>query len=399
MRLWSAQTLSAFGARISREGLGLAAILALNASPMQMGVLAALSVGPAFVVGLFAGGHVDRHSRRRLMIGADLVRALLLFTVPLAALAGALSMPQLYAVAALVGGAGVLFEIADHAYLPSLIASEHLVEGNARQEATDAVAEVAGPALTGVLVQWLTAPLAIAVNAATYLASALILARIGHREPPPVAAAIDAPWWQGFGAGLAALLAHPLVRPLLLMRLTAMLFGCFFAALYTVYAIKALGLSSAMLGLTIAAGGAGGLLGALLLPWLLARLPAGPVLLGCALMAGSFNLLIPLAHGTPLQCMLLLMAAQFGGDAMAVAASIAGDSLRQSILPPEMLGRCAAAFEACQGMAGLLGALAGGMLTTRLGLHATVAIAAIGLAVAPLWGIASPLRRLRTLGA
>ena len=370
-------------------------MLVLQAGPAQLGGLAALSSGTSALVGLVAGGKIDRQHRRPLLIASDLVRAGLLLTIPAAALLGLLSIGQLYLVAVLAGAASTIFELAAHAYLPALIGSARLIEGNSRLGTSDAVAEIAGPGLTGVLVQALTAPLAIAVDAMSYLASAALLASIRIEEPAPTEAK-PARWHDDLSTGLAACFGHALIRPLLLMRLTASFFGSFFAALYIVFAVTELGLSPALLGFTIAAGGAGGLAGAALVP-LVARWRYGPVLLVASFGGGLATLLIPMAGGTPVTAMLTLMAAQLFGDALAVAASVQADSLRQTIVPPALLGRAGAIFHAGGGVASVAGALIGGALAAAIGMRPTLVIAALGLAAAPLWGLASPLRRLDRL--
>jgi len=185
MRLWAAQTVSSIGARIAREGLALASVLTIDAKPFQLGILAALIMGPSVVVGFFAGGFVDRSRKRAIMVGTDVIRALVLLSVPVAAWFHILRMEQLYVVGALIGGANILFDISDHAYLPHLIGRDALMEGNTKLSTTESLAEVGGPALAGILVQALTAPFAIAVNAATYVVSALFLGAIATKEPVP----------------------------------------------------------------------------------------------------------------------------------------------------------------------------------------------------------------------
>src|ERR1700710_2538803 len=160
LRLWAAQTVSSFGARITREGLALASILTIDAKPLQLGILAALVTGPSILVGFFAGGFIDRSHKRTIMIAADFARTLVLMSVPIAAWLHLLRMEQLYAVGALMGGVGLLFDIADHAFLPHLIAREQLIEGNTKLSMTESLAEVGGPALAGILIQTLTAPFA-----------------------------------------------------------------------------------------------------------------------------------------------------------------------------------------------------------------------------------------------
>jgi MFS family permease len=265
MKLWSAQGISAFGARITREGLPMAAVMTLNAAPGQIGVLAALTRGSALVVGLTAGGFVDRRRRRGVLVAMDLLRAAVLATIPVAALLHWLTMPQIYLAAALVGAASVLFEIADHAYLPGLVAREQITAANASLSATDSVAEVVGPALAGVLFQWFAGPVAVIFNALTYLGSAGFLAAIKKREPEPPPAEASS-WRRDLADGFGAALAEPRVAPLMMLTGFNALFGSFFSALYILFAFRVLHLTPSMLGVTIAAGGAGALAGAAAAP-------------------------------------------------------------------------------------------------------------------------------------
>ena len=216
LKLWLAQGVSAFGARITREGLPIAAVLTLGAAPAQIGLLAALTRGPALIVGLAAGGLVDRTRKRGLLIAMDLARAGMLATIPLAAWLHLLTMTQIYLAAAAVGAASVLFEIADHAYLPGLVARETITAANASLSATESVAEVAGPALAGVLFQWFAGPFAIAFNAVTYLISAALLGGIGKREPQPEVH--EQSHWRGdIADGVRAALGEPRVAWLLFL--------------------------------------------------------------------------------------------------------------------------------------------------------------------------------------
>jgi MFS family permease len=404
LRLWSAQTVSAFGARITREGLPLAAVLMLKAPPEQLGILAALSLAPGLIVGLTAGGLVDRSRRRGLLIGADLARVAILLTVPAAAWLGLLTMAQLYAAAVLVGVAGVLFEIADHAYLPSLVGRDQLLDANAKLSVTDSLAEIGGPALAGVLIQTLHAPLAIAVNAATYLVSALFLGGMKTREAPPAPAPDAGPDAEPHGhllrdltQGLSAVFANPLLRPLFLTATTSYLFISFFAGLYVVFAIRTLALTPALLGVTVAVGGVSALIGALFGPAMIARLGIGPAYLTATLLSAASALLIPLARGVGLSAMLFLVLAQLLGDGFGVIAGVCAVSLRQAVTPPPLLGRVGAIFQAGPGALAIVGAVAGGFLAGRLGMRPTLLIAATGYLIAPIWCLVSPLTRLKAL--
>ena len=396
LKLWAAQSVSDFGARITREGLPLAAVLTIHAAPAQLGFLAALTLAPGLIVGLTAGGLVDRSRRRSLLIATDLVRALVLASVPLAAFLHWLSMGQLYVAAFIVGAASVLFDIADHAYLPGLIERDLLVEANAKLSVTESVAEMGGPALAGILVQALTAPVAIAVNAVTYLVSALFLAGIGTPEPrlPPRARASLA---TDLAVGFAAVMREPLVRPLFISSVVQALFGAFFSALYVVFAIRTLGFSPALLGVTIAMGGVGALGGALLFPALTRRVGYGPAIIVSAVVSAASAFLIPFAGGPKILAIAMMVAAQLLGDSFGVAMLIGIKSLQQSVFPSHLLGRVGAAMRAADGAAGIVGAVAGGLLAEPFGTRPMLFVAGAGILVGLIWTLASPIRRLREL--
>jgi MFS family permease len=397
MRLWAAQTVSSFGARIAREGFSMAAILSIHASPAQLGVLTALSRGPGVVVGLFAGGFVDRTSRKRVMIGSDLARTVLILTVPLAAWLHLLAMPQLYIVAGLVGAAGVLFDIADHAFLPSLIDREFLLDGNAKLSVTESVAEIAGPAMAGTLFQLFTAPFAMLGTAITYLISALFLFAIPARDLPPEREPGKRRWHGDVTDGFRAIMADPYVRPLFWMTVGATFFGAFFWPLYLIYGLKVLGLSPALMGINIAMGGVGALCAAGLSNLLSKHIGAGATMIGGYFAYAVALALVPLAHGPLWFATLLLMLAQFFGDAFAMAAMIPMTTLRQAVLPPAMLGRTAALFGAVSGGMTVAGALAGGWLGGVLGIRETLALAVIGIGASVAVMLFSPLRGLKEI--
>jgi predicted MFS family arabinose efflux permease len=305
-------------------------------------------------------------------------------------------MLQLYIVAACVGAANALFDIADHAYLPSLIAREHLIEGNSRLGVTESIAEIAGPALAGVLFQILTPPFAMLATASTYLVSALFLFSIPQREMLPATDMKTPHWREDLRLGLAAILGQPLVRPLLWMALFSPLFGSFFAALYMVYGIRVLGFSPALMGLVIATGGIGALFGTKLASSLSRHIGIGPTIIACGVASSFLAFLIPLANGPLWLRVAMMMLTQFGGDAAGLAVIILSTSLRQAVLPIAMLGRTAAIFRATTGVA-VVGALAGGWLATIIGIRATLFVAAATYFLTPLFAIFSPLRNLREI--
>lgn len=399
LRLWAAQTVSDFGARITREGLPMMAVLGLAATPGQLGLLYALSSGPALLVGLAAGDFVDHTARRPVLIATDLARAAILITLPIAAGLHLLSMLQVYAAAALVGASSVLFDIADHAYLPGLVGKALVTDANAKLSATESVAEMGGPALAGVLFQWLTAPIAVAVNAATYIVSALMLARIRAPEPPLEAGAHRRGWVDGVVTGARTSWKEPRVRVLLLMTALGGLFGGFFGALYIAFVLRGLGLSPILLGLGVATGGVGALAGSALAQPMARRLGVGPAICLSGALSALGTMIVLLAPANPAGGMACLAVSQFLGDAFGVIPLILAASLRQTLLPQSVLGRVGATFRAAAGGTAVAGALAGGALGQVLGLRHTLLIAIAGLLLGPLLGALSPLRRVKDMPA
>jgi MFS family permease len=399
LRLWGAQAVSAVGSRITRTALPILAVVTLRATAGELAVLSALGVAPSVLVGLLVGGRVDRSRKRSLLVGADLVRAALVATIPFAAWLGVLSMPQLYGVAAAVGAASALFAIADNSYLPALVTADQLVEGNARLEATEAVAEAAGPGIAGALVQALTAPVAIAIDALSYLWSAALLGRIRTREAPLAPSAGGASAARGVvhdvRVGFRACLAHPVLGPTLMADALAYLFGGFFLALYMLLVLRTLGLPPTVVGLVIGVGGIGAFAGALLAPALGRRLGTGAAMVLALAVGQGAVLLIPLAVHARALAVPLLVLQQLVGDACLAAYAVHAVSLRQRMLPAELLGRASAAAHATTGGALALGALLAGPVAAAFGPTAAAWIGACGglLAVPPL--LASPVRRAR----
>jgi len=403
--LWAGQTASSLGSTITREALPYTAILTLSATPLQMGLLGAAGAAPLLLFSLFVGVWVDRRRRRPIMVLADLGRALLLLSIPLAYLLGALNIVQLYVVSALVGILTVFFDTAYQAYLPALVGREQLVEGNSKLSLSGSLAEISGPPLGGLLVQLIGGPLAVLLDGVSFLISALSLGRIRATEPAPdgQATPVDAGGmpYTSMGttlfAGLRAIQSDELLRPLAIGTAIRSFFGWFFGAIYGLYAIHTLGLSTTMVGLTIACGGLGAFFGSLLVRPLVRRLGVGPAIVVARLVeAGGFALLW-LAGDLPVLAVPLLVTAQIVGDMGDSAATINQVSLRQALTPERLLGRVNAGMSMLGQGIGTLGMLAGGLLAEAIGLHATVAVAALGILVGNLWLVFTPLRRLREL--
>lgn len=397
LRLWAAQSVSGFGARITREGLPIMAVLTLAAPPSALGLLAAVAGAGGLVASLGSGGFVDRSRRLPILVWADLGRAAALLSLPVAAWLHVLSLVQVCVVAAGIAGASAVFDIADHAYLPSLIGRERLVEANARLGFTEGAAEMAGPALAGVLFQWLTAPVAVVVNSATYLASALALSRIRavearHDVRPDRTGVVS-----GLRTGARLALGDPIARVLLFTSTVGGLFGGVFSALYILFVLRTLGLGPVILGLGIACGGLGALAGSALAPRAARFLGVGPaiVLTSAGATLGTMILLFAPAHRPG--AVACLIGQQITGDLLGVIPIILGTSLLQTIIAGEALGRVRAVFRAASGLAAVIGALAGGALAEVLGVRTTLFLAITGLLLGPFVSWWTPLRRERAM--
>jgi len=396
VKLWSGHTISRFGSEISQLAIPLTAALVLNASPAQMGLLGAFEFAPFLLLSLFAGVWVDRLPRRPILIVADIGRALFLGSIPVAALVGALRIEQLYLVGSLTGALTVFFDVADQSYLPVLVNREHLVEGNSKLEMSRSVAQITGPGVAGALVQLVTAPMAVAVDAASFVASVIFLLFIRTSEPPPVPHA-DAPSsiWGELREGLAVVLGNPLLRSIAGCTGTSNLFSNAMFAVYVLYLTRQLGIGPALLGLILAAAGPGALLGALVAGNVAARFGLGTTIIGSALVAAAVNLLVPLAGGPIVVVAGMLMLSQFIGGITNPIYNINQVSLRQAITPDRLQGRMNASVRFLVWGTIPIGALLGGTLGEAFGLWPTlVAMSLCGL-LAPLWIVFSPVRALR----
>jgi MFS family permease len=394
--LWSGETVSQVGTMVSHLALPLLAATALGATPWEMGLLVAAERGAFLLVGLPAGVLLDRVWRLPVMIAADLVRFALLASIPLAWALGMLTFAQLLVVALLAGVATVFFDVGYQSVLPAVIGRAGLVDGNAKLESTRAAAETAGPALGGGLVQLVGAAAAVLLDAVTYLVSAAFLLRMRTREvvsPRDPTRSMRAE----MSEGLRYVLAHPLLRPITLCTGTANLFSGVLAAVSVLFLARELGQAPGVIGLVLAAGSAGGVLGAFTAGRWIRLVGQGRTVVTALLVTGPVAFLLPLTTaGAGLACFALGMAAvAYGG----VVYNVAQVSFRQSVCPDHLLGRMNASIRFLVWGTIPLGGLLGGALGELIGLRATLLVTAVGMALSPVWVLASPLRRLRDLPA
>ncbi len=394
-RLWAGQAISQIGSNITSVGLPLTAVLVLGASPLQMGILSGAGAGAVLVFGLFAGAWADRLRRRPIMIAADLGRAVVLGIIPLFAALNRLTIGHLYLVTMASGILTVLFEVSYQAYLPSLISRENILEGNSKLALTESIAEIAGPGFTGILVQLITAPMAMLFDAGSFVCSAVSVCLIRKPEPRPKRT-LEPRIGREIAEGLRASWRHPLLRALAGRTFTGAFFLGFGSSLYFLFVIRELGLTAALLGIIISIGGTCGLLGAFMTEWFVHRLGFGAAFIGSTVVIGVAMLFVPLAHGPVAVCSAFLIASQLGDLAWPVY-TINDRSLRQAITPDHLLGRVNAAMHLVFHGVLPLGALTGGAVAQGIGVRNTLLIGAIGFLLSTLWLVFSPVRRLREL--
>ena len=396
LKLLVGQGVSEIGSVATRTALPIAAVVALGAGPLEMGILVASSSVALIGVGLAAGAWVDRLPRRPLMIAADLCRAAVIATIPLAAVAGVLTIELLYVVAFASAALGAFFDAAYRAYPPVVVPRERLVEANSALSGASSVAEMTGPSLAGALVQLLSAPFALLIDAISFVVSAISLGLIRATEPPARPTAEREPLLREIGAGLSYLARESSLRVIALSAFVGMFFGNFFASLYTLYAIRELGLSPLVLGVIISAGGVGGLVAVALAGPLARRFGIGPTIVGAEIVGSAFALLIPLAGGP--YAALFLFVPQLIGDGIATVAGINAITLRQALAPPRMLGRVNATMNVLTDGVAPVGAVLGALIAEAAGIRVAVWVAVLGgLAGALLVLLPSPLLRTRGL--
>jgi MFS family permease len=395
LRLWIGQTISQFGSQITLLALPLTAALTLHATPAEMGILSAAETAPFLLVGLFAGVWVDRLRRRPILLVTDCARGILLFAIPLAALVDALTIGLLYAIAFLVGILTVFFDVAYQSFLPALVGREQLVEGNSKLEVSRSAAQIAGPGVAGGLVQLITAPMAILVDASSFLVSALFLAFVRVPEAAPAPRAERQTVWKDIGEGLHVVVRNPLLRAIAGSTSTSNLGGNIAQAVLILYITRRLGLGAGIIGLIFAVGSIGFLCGALGAGWVARRIGLGPAIIGSMAACSIGALLIPIAQRPASFAVPLLIVSQFVTGGCSTIYNINQVSLRQAITPDHLLGRMNATMRFLVWGTLPIGGLIGGTLGSIIGLRPTLIVGVIIQSSAFLWTFFSPVRALR----
>jgi len=392
--LWAGESVSLLGSEVTRLALPLAAVVTLHASAGQLGLLGAAAYAPFLVFGLPAGLWVDRHRRRPVLIVADLGQLAAIGSVPLLAVLGALSVPALLIAAFAAGTFAVFFELAYRAYLPAIVPVEALTGANSRLTASESAAEIGGPGLGGVLAQVFGAPYALLLDAASFLFSAIGLASIRQREQPPVRD--PAPLRAQVADGFTATFRDRYLRAFAGEAGSYNLCWQIVQTVLVLYAIRELHLDPGRLGLVLAIGAAGALLGALGTAATARRFGLGRTVIAAAVIGDAAPLALPFLQPGALAAP-LLAAAFFVRGIGVTGCNVHVNAIRQTIAPDRLLGRTNAAYRLLVYGAVPVGALLGGWLGSTFGLRTTLAVGTTGLLSTALFLIFSPVRHVREL--
>ena len=396
LKLWAGETVSVFGSQVTLLAVPTVAILILHAGPFQVGVLSALEFLAFPTLGLVAGVYADRLRRRPIMIACDIGRALALGSIPVAFVLNLLTLEQLYLVALLTGIFTVFFDVSYQSYLPALIDRPNLMEGNTKLEITRSSAQVAGPAIAGFLIQWIGGAKAVAVDALSFLLSALALAAINKPEPEPRPSTASGTTGliPEMREGIDVVFHSPLLWRIAGCTATTNLgSNIVFGAVFLVFAYRQLHLSAGVVGIVFGIASVGGLVGAFLASWVAKKLGVGPTLGATVVVGGLALLATPLALvGAPA---VVLAVTGFIQGLETPIYNINQVSLRQAITPDRVQGRMNATMRTIVWGTIPIGAFIGGILGTSIGLVQTIVIGGIVSVVAALWIFLGPVIRLK----
>ena len=396
-RLWAGQTVSLIGTQVTQFTMPLVAVLTLRATVFEVGVLNSLRFVPVLLLSVFAGVWLDRRKRRPVLIVCALGNAVLIGLVPIAATTGHLSIGLLYAVNGLVGTLNMIFDVGALSYVPFLVERKQLSEANARLQASTAVAGISGPGLAGLLVGLITAPVTLTVDAVSYLASAIGLISVISREPDPEPVPSGFSVRGSIAEGFRTVFGSRLLSSLITQSTALNLFFGSFITIFVVYAVRTVHLSTLELGIVIGASAAGGLFGALLATRARKALGYGKAMAVSTIGVSVAPLLLLVPRHASVPTVIIMVVAQLGYGSSISAFNVNAITLRQVVTPTRLLARMNATYRMFIWGAPPVGAVAGGLLGSAVGLRAAVVISLIAMISPILWIFFSPLFRLREM--
>lgn len=401
--LWGGQSVSEIGSQVTVLALPLVAVVVLNASTLQVGLISTAATSAYLLIALPAGVLVDRGPRRRLMICCDLARLVLIGSIPVAQAAGVLTLGQLYICALLSSVFSVLFSVSYQTYLPTLLSGDQLMDGNGKLGTSQSVAQIAGPSLGAGLVGLVGAAKAMTGDAISYALSAASLLAIKAREPSEASSGRGeraertekAPMLAQIGEGLRYVMRDPILRKAVAWSGSANFFVIMVESLGPVFLIRTVHLRPGYVGLLLALGAVGGVVGGLTSGLLARRVGSARISWLSMTVFSLPGLLIPMAQHGPL--VLLFAVGWMSWTFSSTLCFIALTSYRQAVTPPELLGRVNASARWIVWGTLPLGGLAGGALGSAIGVRNTLWIAVIGGCSSGLWLLFSPLRGMRDI--
>ena len=393
---WTGEGISQLGAQFTNLALPVLAVSLLGASELEVGVLGAAQTAAFLVVGLPAGAWIDRMLKRRVMIVADLVRALVLALIPALWFAGTLEIWHLYVVGAVVGVATVFFDVSYQSFIPVLLPGEQVGSANSKLEATSQIAHIGGPGLAGALLTVVSAPVLLLADGISYLFSAFALWRVRDTETlsdPKERQSLP----REIAEGLRFVFGHPLLRRITATTGTSNFFSTLVYTLQAILILRILGLSPATLGIIFGVGSVGGLLGALATPWIQKRIGEGTSVSLSAVAMGVGVLAMPLAGLFPGAAIPILIAGTFIESFLVLVYNITQVTMRQRLTPPRLLGRMNASIRFVVWGVMPISALLSGVLGETIGVLPTLWIGTAGAFLASGFVLFSPLTTMRTL--
>lgn len=396
LRLWTGQTTSSVGTQLGGLAIPVLAVSVLQATPFQVGLLGAVQTAAFLLIGLLAGAWVDRWLKRRVMLFADLTRAVVLAIVPILFFTGILSIWQLIVIGAIVGVASVFFDVAYQSYLPVLVEPAKLGEGNSKLETTDQLARVAGPAISGALLTIVRPAILVGIDALTFLFSFLALSTIRDREvAKPIVERKKL--ITEIREGLSFVVHEPLLRRIVLTTSTTNLFGTLAMTMIPILVLRQLDISPVVYGIGISLGAVGGLLGAMFSARIAKLIGEGTAIPVSGVVSGIGIVGLALMSVFPGAAVPIFVVSEFLYSFAVLVYNIAQVTFRQRICPQHLLGRMNASIRFVVWGVLPIGGLASGLLSTAIGIEPTIIIGAVGSVLACAFVVFSPLLGMRQM--
>lgn len=396
-RLFAGTTVGTFGANLNAIALPLTAVIFLDAKPAQMGILGAVALAPFLLFGLPAGVWVDRVPYRTTLLATNAAAAGLTGTVPLLAILNVLAMWQLYVIGFLTGICVLFSSLASTTFVPLLVPKDQLLQANAALAQSSTIMGVTGSAAGGALVQVLTAPIALLVDAASSAAAAVLQGRI--RQPGKVKKSARERLGKSIAEGFRTIHAQPILRMMLVTATLGALAGQVQAVVLMLFFAHDLGLEPGAIGALVAVAGVAGVVGALFAAPFTERLGHGRTFLAGTLIASLAGIVLAMAGGPPAAILVVAVVSQVLRGIGPPLYGINQVTVRQALTPPELLARVNATWRFLVFGMQPIGALVGGLLGETVGLRATILLSGAGMLVAVAITALSPIRSLRTLPA